>query len=91
MMSAAGLLVRFADRSALAETQPEAGGCKAQYVYQRAPDCRRDAYIGPSGGPDAAVTHLRDVVELELQLLGGPARSSSTFRIIRRSAAKRRR
>ena len=90
MMSVAAL-VRFADRSALAETQPEAGGCEAQYVYQRAPDWRRDAYIGPFSGPDVSVTHLRDVVELERQLLGAPARSSSTFRIIRRSAAKRQR
>jgi hypothetical protein len=78
-------VVRLSDRSALAQAQPDLGG-DAWYVYQRAAGRRRGAFIGPFDGPDAAVAHLRDTVELELLLLDGQVRTSSTSRITRRRA-----
>jgi len=76
-------VVRLLDRSTPAQVQVEPGA-DAWYVYQRGAGRRRGVFIGPFDGPDAAVAHLRDVVELELLLLDGQVRTSSTFRITRR-------
>jgi hypothetical protein len=57
------------------------------YVYRRAHGRRRGAYVGPFEGPDAALAHLRDAIELELLLLDEAGRSSSLFRVSRRAAA----
>ncbi|MBV9326510.1 MAG: hypothetical protein JO352_22330 [Chloroflexi bacterium] len=57
------------------------------YVYRRANGRRRGSYVGPFEGPDAALAHLRDAIELELLLLDEAGRSSSLFRVSRRAAA----
>src|SRR5438874_10676443 len=79
-------VVRLPDRSMPAQAQPGPSS-DGWYVYQRAAGRRRGVFIGPFDGPDAAVAHLRDMVELELLLLDGQVRTS-TFRISRRQTGR---
>ncbi len=68
-MSAAEV-VRFAGRSRLAHAQPHADS-EMSYIYQRAPGQRQGRVHRSLDGLDAAVTHLKDVVESELLLVDG--------------------
>ena len=72
------------------QAAPEAetsSGSSAWYVYRRALGRRRGSYTGPFDGPDGALAHVRDAMELELLLLDNIATSSSVFRIVRRLSA----
>jgi hypothetical protein len=84
-------LVRFPESSLVepVQLQPEsvAGGW---FVYQRQVGRRRGVYLGPFDGPDGAIAHLRDLVELELLVLDAQGRSTSTFRITWRAAGSAR-
>jgi hypothetical protein len=82
-------VVRLPDWSTPTPAQPDPG-TDAWYVYQRGTGQRRGVFSGPFDGPDAAVAHLRDLVELELLLLDGQVRTSSTFRISRRQVGRSR-
>ena len=82
-MSAAEL-VNLSDHLSPAEPQFSAA-LESWFVYIRVLGRRRGAYVGPFNGPDAAIAHLRDVVEMELLLFDTQVRSSSTFRIMRRA------
>jgi hypothetical protein len=84
-------LVQFPESSRVepARLQPESVA-EGWFVYQRQVGRRRGVFLGPFDGPDGAIAHLRDLVELELLLLDAKARSTSTFRITRRGASSAR-
>lgn len=61
------------------------------YLYQRLPGRQRGSYAGPFDGPDAALQHLRNTVEIELlALIDAPGWSSSSFGLVRSVAGERR-
>jgi hypothetical protein len=84
-------LVQFPEsfRVEPARLQPESVA-EGWFVYQRQAGRRRGVYLGPFDAPDAAIAHLRDLVELELLLLDAQGRSTSTFRLTRRAASSAR-
>jgi hypothetical protein len=77
--------VHLLDTRSGADPRPDA--LCGWYVYRRTHGRRRGSYVGPFEGPDAALAHLRDALELELLLIDETSRSSSLLRIIRRTAA----